>query len=54
QTCHMLGAWIGNIVPYITLWPSVLEKITNDLEQWKASAPTLEGKHHIINMVIGG
>ncbi|KAJ7814284.1 hypothetical protein B0H14DRAFT_2273959, partial [Mycena olivaceomarginata] len=35
-------------------WPSVLEKITADLERWKSSAPTLEGKRHIINMVIGG
>jgi hypothetical protein len=54
QTCRMLGAWIGNSVPNITPWPSVLEKIAKDLERWKASAPTLEGKRHIINMVIGG
>lgn len=54
QTCRMLGAWIGNDVPYITPWPSVLEKITRDLERWKASTPNLEGKRHIINMVIGG
>jgi hypothetical protein len=32
----------------------VLEKFAKDLERWKASAPTLEGKQHIINMVIGG
>ena len=54
QTCRMLGAWIGNSVPNITPWPSVLEKIAKDFERWKASAPTLEGKRHIINMVIGG
>jgi hypothetical protein len=35
QTCRMLGAWIGNSVPYITPWPSVIEKIKSDLEQWK-------------------
>jgi hypothetical protein len=54
QTCRILGAWIGNNVPYITPWPSVLEKINEDLERWKASSPTLEGKRHIINTVIGG
>jgi hypothetical protein len=54
QTCRMLGAWIGNNVPYITPWPSVLEKISKDLERWKLTTPTLEGKQHIINMVIGG
>ncbi len=32
----------------------VLEKISSDLERWKLSKPSLEGKRHIINMVIGG
>jgi hypothetical protein len=50
----MLGAWIGNKVPYITPWPAVLEKISADLERWRTSMSTLEGKRHIINMVIGG
>jgi hypothetical protein len=54
QTCRMLGAWIGNNAPYTTPWPSVLEKITGDLERWKMTSPSLEGKRHIINMVIGG
>jgi hypothetical protein len=54
ETCRMLGAWIGNNVTYITPWPSVMDKITSELERWKASKPSLEGKHHIINMVIGG
>jgi hypothetical protein len=42
QTCHILGAWIGNNSPYITPWPSVLEKINHDLERWKVTSPTLE------------
>lgn len=54
QTCRLLGAWIGNKASYITPWPAVLEKIENDLERWKITVPTLEGKRHIINMVIGG
>jgi hypothetical protein len=54
ETCRLLGAWIGNRVQYITPWPSVLDKIACDLERWNDSQPTLEGKRHIINMVIGG
>jgi hypothetical protein len=51
--CRMLGAWIGNNITYTTPWPSVLETITCDLERWKLTLPSLEEKHHIINMVIG-
>jgi hypothetical protein len=54
HTCRILGAWIGNNVPHITPWPAVLEKISADLDRWNISMPTLEGKRHIINMVIGG
>jgi hypothetical protein len=54
QTCRILGGWIGNGVRYITPWPSVMEKIASDLERWKATKPSLEGRRHIINMVIGG
>jgi hypothetical protein len=54
DTCRILGAWIGNMVPYITPWPTVLQKIQNDLERWKTTKPSLEGKCHIINMTIGG
>jgi hypothetical protein len=54
QTCRILGAWIGNSVPFITPWRAVLKKITSDLERWKMTKPTLEGRHHIIYMSIGG
>jgi hypothetical protein len=50
----MLGAWIGNKIPYTTPWPSVLEKIDADLMHWETTYPTLEGKRHIISMIIGG
>ena len=50
----MLGAWIGNDIPYTIPWHSVLEKINTDLMRWEATHPTLEGKRHIISMLIGG
>jgi len=54
ESCRMLGAWIGNDIPYTTPWPLVLEKINADLMRWQATNPSLEGKRHIISMVIGG
>ncbi|KAJ7659371.1 hypothetical protein B0H17DRAFT_954822, partial [Mycena rosella] len=56
ETCRMQGAWIGNAVPYLTPWPSTLEsdKIRNDLERWKLTNLSIEGKRHIINMFVGG
>jgi hypothetical protein len=50
----MLGAWIGNAVSYLTPWPSTVDKIRNDLERWKLTNPSIEGKRHIINMFVGG
>ncbi|KAJ6557107.1 hypothetical protein B0H10DRAFT_1846948, partial [Mycena sp. CBHHK59/15] len=37
ESCRMLGAWIGNNIPYTTPWPSVLEKINTDLMRWQAT-----------------
>lgn len=54
QTCRFLGAWVGNDVPYLTPWPEVIGKISRDLDRWNSKKPTLEGRRHIINMVIGG
>ncbi|KAJ7347258.1 hypothetical protein DFH08DRAFT_699550 [Mycena albidolilacea] len=54
QTCRVLGAWVGNDVPYLTPWPKVIEKISRDLIQWNTQKPTLEGRRHVINMSIGG
>jgi hypothetical protein len=54
QTSRFLGAWIGNDVPYLTPWPEILEKIARDLTRWDTKKPTVEGRRHIINMLIGG
>ena len=54
ETCRLLGAWIGNAIPYLTPWPSTVDKIRNDLERWKLTNPSIEGKRHIINMFVGG
>jgi hypothetical protein len=54
ETCRILGAWLGNNVTYLTPWPATVDKIRNDLERWKVTEPTLEGKRHIISMFVGG
>jgi hypothetical protein len=53
ETYRMLGAWIGNAVLYLTHWPLTVDKIRNDLERWKLTNPSIEGKSHIINMFVG-
>jgi hypothetical protein len=54
QTFRFLGAWVGNNIQYLTPWPKVLEKVSGNLARWNLDKPTLEGRRHIINMVIGG
>jgi len=54
QTCRILGAFLGNKINYSTPWPSTLEKISSSLTRWDILNPSLEGRRHIINMVIGG
>ncbi|KAJ6506245.1 hypothetical protein C8R47DRAFT_913701, partial [Mycena vitilis] len=54
ETCRILGAWLGNQAEYVTPWPEVLDKIATDLARWDVKNPLLEGRRHIINMVVGG
>jgi hypothetical protein len=54
ETCCILGAWLGNNVTYLTPWPATIDKIRNDLERWEVTEPNLEGKRHIISMLVGG
>jgi hypothetical protein len=49
-----LGAWIGNDIEQVTSWEPVLEKIEQNLKRWNMCNPSLDGKHLIIQMIIGG
>ena len=54
EPVRILGAWIGNNIDPNEQWTKVLEKIETALDQWSKSHPTMEGRKHIIQMVIGG
>ncbi|EIN05875.1 hypothetical protein PUNSTDRAFT_74149 [Punctularia strigosozonata HHB-11173 SS5] len=54
EAIHYLGAWIGNGADNAILWGPTLEKIDVVLGRWERSHPTLEGRHLIVQMVIGG
>ncbi|KAJ4470963.1 hypothetical protein J3R30DRAFT_3254885, partial [Lentinula aciculospora] len=48
------GALIGNGICQMEPWTKVIEEINKSLEQWDKSKPTIEGRHLIISMVVGG
>ncbi|KAG1797822.1 uncharacterized protein HD556DRAFT_1233108, partial [Suillus plorans] len=49
-----LGAWIGNEIEYLASWKLILSKIEKHLARWNTCHSTLNGKHLIVQMVIGG
>jgi ribonuclease HI len=51
---RILGAWIGNKINDLTAWEPILDKIKENLQRWKRTHPTLNGKRIIIQAVIGG
>ncbi|KAM5543385.1 hypothetical protein V8D89_002970, partial [Ganoderma adspersum] len=51
---RILGAWLGNNIDQPEVWSRTLAKITTVLERWKASHPTIEGKKHVVQMIVGG
>jgi hypothetical protein len=50
----MLGAWIGNEIEHATSWEPILEKIESNLKRWNMCHPSLDGKHLITQMNMGG
>ena len=51
---RVLGAWIGNDIDHAQPWSTTLDKIKNTLDNQTTSKPTLDVKHLIIQMVVGG
>ena len=51
---RLLGAWIGNNVDPVEPWRRIVKTIKKDFKRWEARYPTLEGKHHIVQMAAGG
>ncbi|KAJ3996503.1 hypothetical protein F5050DRAFT_1536775, partial [Lentinula boryana] len=54
EAIRILGAWYGNNIRAEQIWTPILEKIDKNLERWSRNSPTMEGRRHIIQMIIGG
>jgi hypothetical protein len=54
NSVRILGAWFGNDANAAQPWAPVLEKIDAALENWNHSRPTMQGRRHIVQMVVGG
>ncbi|KAF5367955.1 hypothetical protein D9758_004520 [Tetrapyrgos nigripes] len=54
EAVRILGAWFGNNISEASVWEPTLEKIDTSLDRWNKSSPTMEGRRHIVQMVIGG
>ncbi|KAF8665531.1 hypothetical protein AX14_006591, partial [Amanita brunnescens Koide BX004] len=54
EPVRILGCFIGNNVEQMAMWTPVIDKIEASLDQWNKSHPTVNGRHLILNMVVGG
>ncbi|KAJ3979083.1 hypothetical protein F5890DRAFT_1393233, partial [Lentinula detonsa] len=54
EAIRILGAWFGNNLDAEQIWTPMLEKIDTNLERWAKHSPTMEGRRHIVQMIVGG
>lgn len=54
ESVRILGAWFGNEADAAQPWAPIPEKIDAALENWSHSNPGMQGRKHIIQMVVGG
>ncbi len=61
EAIRILGAFFGNGIDQINVWTLVLTKIvamrkplTQVMERWKAGHTTIQGKKHVVQMIVGG
>lgn len=54
EASRILGAWFGNRLDTEQVWVPILEKIDANLERWTANGLTMEGRRHVVQMIIGG
>ncbi|KAJ7852483.1 hypothetical protein B0H14DRAFT_3658115 [Mycena olivaceomarginata] len=47
-------AVVSLVLRFIRTWARTIEKVDTALEQWELGKPTMEGRHLIILMVVGG
>lgn len=51
---RMLGAFMGNDAEAASVWSTTLAKVALAIERWKMGISTIEGRRHVVQMIIGG
>ncbi|XP_006464003.1 hypothetical protein AGABI2DRAFT_54977, partial [Agaricus bisporus var. bisporus H97] len=54
EEVRILGAWIGNGGREVTKWRKISGEIENRLERWNKGNPGIEGRRHVVQMMVGG
>ncbi len=61
EAVRILGAFFGNGVDQVDIWTLVLTKLVamkkplmHAIERWKTGHATLQGKKHVVQMIVGG
>ena len=54
EAIRILGAWHGNDINEEQIWTPTLDKVEAALTQWEKTKPTMAGRKHIVQMVVGG
>ena len=54
EAVRSLGAWVGNHTNDASPWEALLDKINKNLKRWGKSKPTMMGRVHIIQAIVGG
>src|SRR5258708_4344905 len=54
ESTRYLGAHLGNQISGNEPWPRIINDIEGSLKQWDKAYPSIEGRKHIVQMVIGG
>ena len=54
EATRSLGSWVGNKTVETKPWEPIIDLVHNDLERWKKTRPTLDGKRLIAQAIVGG
>lgn len=51
---RILGGFVGNEIDESAVWGPVMDKISENLERWKSTHPSIFGKKHVAQMIAAG
>ncbi|KAI0738371.1 hypothetical protein C8Q80DRAFT_1074680, partial [Daedaleopsis nitida] len=54
EPVRILGAFLGNNVDQCEVWSPTISKVSATIEHWQWGNATVEGRRHVVQMVLGG